>query len=60
MMFSGDGLLKVTDFGIATMFDGSTVTASAVVGTPKYMAPEQFDTGRLSPATDVYALAVVL
>jgi serine/threonine protein kinase, bacterial len=60
MMFAGDGLLKVTDFGIAKIFDGAETTASAILGTPRYMAPEQIIGGRLFPATDLYALAGVL
>jgi|GEM_PF-475486 len=59
-IFDADGLLKLTDFGIAKLFDGSAATASAVAGTPTYMAPEQIRTGRLTPATDIYALGVVL
>ncbi|WP_018504986.1 protein kinase domain-containing protein [Parafrankia discariae] len=60
MLFDTAGLLKVTDFGIAKIMEGSAVTASAVVGTPPYMAPEQILEGRLGPATDLYALATVL
>ncbi|ONH57740.1 serine/threonine protein kinase [Frankia sp. CcI49] len=60
MMFDGAGLLKVTDFGIAKIFDGAETTASAILGTPRYMAPEQIMGGRLFPATDLYALAGVL
>ena len=60
MMFAGDGLLKVTDFGIAKIFDGAETTASAILGTPRYMAPEQIMGSRLYPATDLYALAGVL
>ncbi|WP_239397010.1 serine/threonine-protein kinase, partial [Frankia sp. CiP3] len=61
MMFGADDLLKVTDFGIAKPFEaGAEATASAVVGTPIYMAPEQIVGGRLGPATDLYALGVVL
>jgi eukaryotic-like serine/threonine-protein kinase len=55
------------DFGIArqiTQHTGATSTAltrdGLVVGTPDYMAPEQFDGGEVSPATDVYSLGVVL
>jgi len=60
IMFDGSGLLKVTDFGIAKIFDGAETTASAILGTPRYMAPEQILGGRLFPATDLYALAGVL
>ncbi|WP_462186458.1 MULTISPECIES: serine/threonine-protein kinase, partial [unclassified Frankia] len=60
IMFVGDGLLKVTDFGIAKIFDGVETTASAILGTPRYMAPEQIIGTRLFPSTDLYALAGVL
>lgn len=60
IMFDGSGLLKVTDFGIAKIFDGAETTASAILGTPRYMAPEQITGARLFPATDLYALAGVL
>ncbi|MEX5638077.1 serine/threonine-protein kinase, partial [Parafrankia sp. FMc2] len=60
ILFAADGTVKVTDFGIAKIFDGSAATASGVAGSPLYMAPEQIDGGRLGPATDLYALGVVL
>ncbi|WP_131771134.1 serine/threonine-protein kinase [Candidatus Protofrankia californiensis] len=60
MLFDTTGLLKVTDFGIAKIVEGSAATASALVGTPAYMAPEQITGGRLGPATDLYALGIVL
>ncbi|MCM3922522.1 serine/threonine protein kinase, partial [Frankia sp. AiPs1] len=54
-------LLKVTDFGIAKIVEGAAGTASvAGLGTPAYMAPEQIQGGRLGPATDLYALGVLL
>ncbi len=60
ILFDTTGLLKVTDFGIAKLVEGSATTASAVIGTPRYMAPEQLLAGRLGPATDLYALGVML
>ncbi|WP_322762802.1 serine/threonine-protein kinase, partial [Frankia sp. Cr2] len=60
IMFDAGDLLKVTDFGIAKIFDGSAATASMLIGTPKYMAPEQLVGGRLGPPTDLYALGVLL
>ncbi|ONH59920.1 hypothetical protein CcI49_14490 [Frankia sp. CcI49] len=60
ILFAADGTPKVGDFGIAKLFDGSGAAASGLAGTPAYMAPEQFNGDRLSPATDLYALATVL
>ncbi|CAI7978176.1 serine/threonine protein kinase [Parafrankia soli] len=60
ILFTDAGQPKITDFGISKVFEGSASTASRVVGTPRYMAPEQITGDRLSPATDLYALGVVL
>ncbi|MDT3445735.1 ABC transporter substrate-binding protein [Pseudofrankia sp. BMG5.37] len=60
VLFTAAGAAKVTDFGVAKMLEGTVATASAQVGTPLYMAPEQITSGQLGPATDIYALGVVL
>lgn len=59
-MLDKDGWLVVTDFGIAKMEDakGLTMTGS-VIGTPYYMAPEQFQGKPITAAADQYALGVV-
>jgi tetratricopeptide (TPR) repeat protein/TolB-like protein len=54
----------VTDFGLARAADtedyGTLTQPEHLVGTPAYMAPEQIEGGEVGPATDVYALGVVL
>ncbi|MBL7487968.1 serine/threonine protein kinase [Frankia sp. AgB1.9] len=61
ILFDDVGTAKVADFGIARMFTGSGVSGGGLgAGTPGYMAPEQIVGGRLSPATDLYSLGVVL
>ena len=54
----------VTDFGLAmTLHTGASLhvtDAGQICGTPEFMAPEQLTKGTLTPATDVYALGLVL
>jgi serine/threonine protein kinase/predicted negative regulator of RcsB-dependent stress response len=57
----------VMDFGLARRIAGVAVAGSSrmtvqgtVVGTPEYMAPEQFQGLPLTPAADIYALGIVL
>ena len=64
VLLTADGVLKITDFGLAKRLDAATAqTASGVLlGTPTYMAPEQVasEHGGVGPAADVYALGVIL
>jgi serine/threonine protein kinase/tetratricopeptide (TPR) repeat protein len=59
----------ITDFGLAkaseaaaSLHDGSLSLSvpQHLIGTPAYMAPEQLEGGKVTPATDVYALGLVL
>jgi serine/threonine-protein kinase len=60
--------IKVLDFGIAKLAadaldddDTNTLTqVGAMIGTPRYMSPEQCDGAKLTPASDVYSLGIIL
>ena len=63
VLLGAAGEVKLADFGIAKRLGDITadVTSSGqFVGTPKYLAPEQVVGERSTPATDVYAVGVVL
>jgi len=56
-----DGVVKVTDFGIARATDTAPITATGtVLGTAYYLSPEQASGVAVGPASDVYSLGVVL
>lgn len=53
--------VKVLDFGLAKMLSATAITeTNAIMGTPAYMAPEQVDHQEPTPATDLFALGLVL
>jgi serine/threonine protein kinase len=57
-----DGRVKVLDFGIARLNDGSSASLTRtgqVVGSPLYMAPEQIQGKPLDGSCDLYALGVI-
>ncbi|MEE2645554.1 MAG: serine/threonine-protein kinase [Myxococcota bacterium] len=55
-------VLKVLDFGLSRMVDAQPreATRNQVIGTPRYLAPEQLLTLKSSPASDLFAVGVVL
>jgi WD40 repeat protein/serine/threonine protein kinase len=62
ILFSEEGSPMLTDFGIAKVLETTEVTLTGTglgVGTPEYMAPEQWQ-GKATQASDQYALGVVL
>ncbi|MQX36145.1 serine/threonine-protein kinase [Roseospira navarrensis] len=54
------GTVKVADFGIARMDSVSLSRHGTMVGTPGYMAPEQFTGGAVDGRTDLFAVGVLL
>jgi serine/threonine protein kinase len=61
ILITEDGKPTLTDFGIAKILEteGTALTGTGLgVGTPEYMAPEQWS-GKPAPQTDIYALGVV-
>jgi serine/threonine protein kinase len=57
----GEMTVKLTDFGIARALEQTRITqVGSVVGTAAYLSPEQVRGEEATPATDVYALGVVL
>lgn len=64
IMFDAEGRVKIVDFGLARFIDSvADVTRDgAILGTPRYMAPEQASgvVKRPGPACDVYALGNIL
>jgi serine/threonine-protein kinase len=62
VLISADGRVKVGDFGVALLAEGTSGEGggATVVGTPRYMAPEQAQGQLSTAATDIYSLGVVL
>ncbi|GAB2523108.1 serine/threonine-protein kinase [Nocardiopsis aegyptia] len=59
IMLAADGP-RVIDFGIARAVESTSVTASGVVGTIGYMAPEQLEGLRLTSAVDLFSWGSVM
>src|SRR5262245_36805753 len=61
LMFRQDGSLAIVDFGIAKHVDGVDRTGHGeILGTPRYMSPEQVQGRALDLRTDIYSAGVLL
>lgn len=61
VLLDDDGRPHLSDFGIAVLADATNITATGmVIGTASYLSPEQVRGQQVGPASDVYALGLVL
>jgi serine/threonine-protein kinase len=63
VLINNEGLLKIVDFGVAAAHkegDTQLTKTGYVIGSPKYMAPEQILGKKVDERADVYSLGVIL
>jgi len=60
LMLTATGLLKLTDFGIARIEDAGLTQVALVIGSPGYMAPEQYRGRGVDHRADLFAAGVLL
>ncbi len=61
ILISKEGIIKLTDFGVARDIDAPDLTTTgAIIGTPFYMSPEQAGGGKVGFQSDIFSAGVVL
>jgi serine/threonine-protein kinase len=63
ILIDNEGLLKIVDFGVAaaqTQGDTQLTKTGYVIGSPKYMAPEQILGKKVDERADIYSLGVIM
>jgi len=60
IMVTPAGRVKLTDFGVARLRDLGLTRVSSIIGTPAFMAPEQFTGAALDQRVDLFACGVLL
>lgn len=60
LMVTNNGIVKVSDFGLAKECNSELTQTNTVMGTPAYMSPEQCDGEDLNTLTDIYSLGATL
>lgn len=60
LLIADDGCLKITDFGIARTETSNLTRANSIVGSPGYIAPEQYTDREIDRRVDVFSAGVLL
>jgi serine/threonine-protein kinase len=63
ILVNSDGLLKIVDFGVAAAAssgDTQLTKTGYVIGSPKYMAPEQILGKKVDRTADIYSIGVIM
>lgn len=60
IMLTPSGDVKIGDFGIAQRLSAESTQIMGMMGSPRYMSPEQISDGELTGQTDLYSLGVVM
>jgi len=60
LLMTEEGVVKITDFGIAKKYGGSHHTGTNILGTMDFMAPEQAKGEPVTARSDIYSLGTVL
>ena len=60
ILVTNDGRAKITDFGIAKLNESAVTSTGQLLGTPAFMAPEQFTGQPIDARADLFAVAAVI
>ena len=60
ILFTPQGMVKITDFGVARLESSNLTATGQFIGTPNYMSPEQVAGGVVDGRSDLFSLGVVL
>jgi serine/threonine-protein kinase len=60
ILITPDGRVKIADFGVARLADAQVTSTAYLLGTPAFMAPEQFTGAPIDGRVDLFAAGVVI
>lgn len=60
IMLTSEKMVKITDFGIVHIEQATFTPIGAMIGTPRYMSPEQVRGSRVDCRSDIYAVGIIL